>query len=140
MKKLQIALLVVLSSAFLTNGANAQNKPLACQEDKSVGMDWERGSWVSSSFSLKRFILVQARDTLTLESVAKAMFPELPTPDQTTCTSVIQQRIMCVDKSGISLFFDPKTLKGGMARLMGSTSAGGPKDSVSVSAFSCTSF
>ena len=143
MRKLEIILSIALSSIFFSNVATAQNKPLACQEDKSIGMDWERGSWVTKNFNLKRFILVQARDTLTLESVAKAMFPTSPTGNGTTCESVLalEQKIMCVDRFGTSLYFDPKTLKGGMSRLFGTTATHNDlRDSVHVSAFSCTSF
>jgi hypothetical protein len=140
MKKLQIALLVVLSSAFLTNGANAQNKPLACQEDKSVGMGWESGSWATKNFAPQRFILVQANNTLTVESVAKVFSSSQPFPDQITCRIDPGQTIMCTDSSGDSLFFDPNTLRGGHAKMFGTTNATNRRDTVSVSAFSCIPF
>jgi hypothetical protein len=140
LKKLQITLLIVLSSIFFTNGAMAQNKPLACQQDVNVGVEWERGRWGSRDFILRKYVLVQAGRTLTLESVARAMQPDQPTPDQINCNTTLLGHITCADMTGNNLFFDPKTLKGGISKLFGTTNAADIRDTVSVSAFSCTPF
>jgi len=143
MKKLQIALLIVLSSAFVTNGAIAQNKPLACQNDEVAGLDWESGRWVVKRFFLKKFILVQAGQTLTTASVATALVPkpENQFPDQITCNTAPHGRhISCTDSVGRSLYFDLKTLKGGIAKVFGATQTDAERDSVSVEVFSCTPF
>ena len=68
-----LRLLVAMMIIFLTTIAVAQNKPLACQVDAHAGLDWENGRWKTKNFTTKRFILVQSGDTLTLESVAKAL-------------------------------------------------------------------
>lgn len=144
MRGLQIALLIVCSSVFFTNGAIAQNKPLACQVDEAGGLDWERGRWVLKKFVLKKFILVQSGLTLTTESVASAFNekPENRYPDQMSCkTDSLFNNISCSDTvGGRSLYFDPQTRKGGIGKLFGATETGASRDSVSIEVFSCTPF
>ena len=72
MRKKHFTLLTVLSAIFFSAGAIAQNQPLACLSDKRAGLSWENGQWVVSSFVPTKFILVQTKDGLTSESVAKA--------------------------------------------------------------------
>jgi len=138
MKKI-IALLTVLNSVFFSAGATAQNQPLACQSDKIAGLDWEKGRWSIHSFQEKRFILVQSQNGLTKESVAKAL--QTPLIQGVTCLTDVLSDISCSDSLGGFLYFQPKTLKGGIAQLTGTTSDNmDRRDSVTVNAFSCTPF
>ena len=141
MKKLQITLMIVLSSIFVTNRAIAQNKPLACLIEGAAGLKWEGGRWVTKSFhsNIPKFILVQARNTLTIDSVGKALEAS---PGNVSCRNDVgyQLRIECTDTTGGSLFFDPKTLKGGISQLIGGTFNSAERDTVTVQIFSCTPF
>ena len=137
MKKLQITLMIVLSSVFFTNGATAQNKPLACQVDEAAGLDWENGRWVTQKFVTSKFILVQAGNNLTNESVAKVL--KNPFPKQITCRYSAPE-FTCFDHAGQTLYFNPIALKGGISKLFGSTGVGAERDSVAVQVFSCTPF
>jgi hypothetical protein len=133
MKKLLSALLITLVGASV----QAQNKPLACQDDATSGLNWENGRWVTSMFKTGKFILVQAGNTLTKESVAKVFFDTAP--NQISCSND-NFRITC-NSTFMSLYFDPKTLKGGISNLLGSTMRDGSyKDSIYVTAFSCQQY
>jgi len=135
MRKISLNFLIALSSTFFTNGATAQNQPLACQGEAAAGLNWEGGRWATKSFITSKFILVKSGNTLTLDSVAKV----LSTISNVNCR-YIRNGIECTDTSGGALYFDPKTLKGGRVQLLGSTSEENQRDSVSVEVFSCTSF
>ena len=138
MKKYKIFIFLILSSIYLSSGALAQNKPLACQEDESGGLNWNGGRWESAKYNLGRFILVQQGDNLTRDSAAKALGSKLPI--HLNCRNV-NPEISCVDHSGSNLlFFNPITLKGGMSKIYGATLLGKERDTLSVSAFSCTPF
>ena len=121
---------------IFTNGAVAQNKPLACQGDSAAGLLWENGRWVTKSFKTDKFILVQTNSGLTLESVAKAIASD---SELVSCRK-FGVRISCVDPVGHSLFFDPRTLQGGVSQMFGSIDSGTKRDTVSVQVFSCTPF
>jgi hypothetical protein len=136
MRKLQITLMIVLSSSFLTIGASAQNKPLACQTDAVGGLEWESGRWVTSTYVPRRFILVQTKDGLSKDSAGKALVNDF----LQSISCIKDGRITCFDTLGGYLFFDPQTLKGGIAQVFGSISNGTKKDSVGVQVFSCTPF
>ena len=136
MRKIPLTLLIALSSTFFTNGATAQNKPLACQEEATAGLKWESGRWITKTFVEDKFILVQVGNTLTTDSVAKAINSYLP---DVTCKNDTE-RVQCADMSGGVLFFDKKTLKGGAAQLLGSISRADRRDTVSAHVFSCTPF
>lgn len=136
MRKLQFTLLIILSSAISTNGAMAQNKPLACQVDASAGLKWENRRWVTKTFLENKFILVQTENTLTTESASKALSSFSM---GVSCRSTSRD-ILCTDTAGGSLYFDPKTSRGGISQLLGSTSAGDTRDTVTVQIFSCTPF
>ena len=134
MKKILSALLITLVGASV----HAQNKPLACQVDAAAGLKWENGRWLTKSFETSRFILVQARNTLTIDSVAKALEA---IPINVSCRNPdILQRIECTDGSAGSLYFDLKTSKGGISQLHGSVDTGVVRDTVTVQIFSCTPF
>jgi hypothetical protein len=136
MKKLQITLMIVLSLVFFTNGATAQNKPLACQTEAAAGLTWESGRWITKSFLTPKFILVQAGKTLTTDSVSKAINSPATL---ITCRNVDPQ-IECTDTSGGALLFNPSTLSGGISQLLGGTTLSTRRDTVTVQVFSCTPF
>ena len=139
MQKIHITLLIILSSVFFSAGAIAQNKPLACQGDAAAGLIWKNGQWATTTFTTGKFILIQTKDGLTTESVAEVLRAAYP-PD-VHCRN-FASRISCSEGFGETLFFDPKTLKGGVSYLFGATSPDKKerKDTLSVEAFSCTPF
>lgn len=137
MKTVLMMLLTVASSFFLTNTALAQNKPLACQEDASAGLNWKNGKWETKTFATEKFILIQTEDNLTRDSAAKALNNDYP--NQVFCKSD-NFRIGCQDGSGGNLYFDTRTLKGGISQIFGSIFTGSRRDSVTVSTFTCTPF
>jgi hypothetical protein len=138
MKTLPIMLLILASSLLSTKTASAQNKPLACQVEEAAGLDWENGRWVTTKFVTSKFILVQAGNNLTNESIAKVL--NNPDPKQITCRYSAPE-FTCFDHAGQTLYFNPIALKGGKSRLFGSTEIGTKKrDSVAVEIFSCTPF
>ena len=130
-------LLILANSLLSTKTASAQNKPLACQVEKAAGLDWVSGRWVTKTFDVDttKFILVQEKDGLTRDSASKALdtFPNL-----VSCRT--DSQFTCFDNFGASLYFDPKTLNGGISQLYGSIAKGTKKDSVTVRVFSCTPF
>ena len=136
MKILLIELFALLISFSFANQAVAQNKPLACQSDGQAGMKWEGGQWITVSFSPQKFILVQSQESLTLDSVAKIL---IASPSQVSCKNVKPQ-ISCIDSSGGNLFYDPNSLKGGVAQMLGGSLNTAKKDTVSVVVFSCQPF
>lgn len=141
MKKIAAFLLVVLNLTFFPSSASAQNKPLACQVDEAAGLKWERGRWTTKKFIIEKFILVQTGSTLELMSVARTFHPSMPYPGGVFCKTYVDGEIMCNDLGGGSLFFDLKTLKGGISRLAGSVSNdAADRDTVTVEVFSCTPF
>jgi len=138
MRSLQLLIIFLLGSLFLASGVAAQNKPLACQVEASAGLTWENGRWLTKSFQLSRFILVQTRNTLTIDSVAKAIQAR---PINVSCRNIsTTENIECTDASGGSLYIDLKTFKGGVSQLHGSTDTETARDTVSVQVFSCTAF
>ena len=140
MRKLHITLMIMLGSFIFTNEAVAQNKPLACQEDASAGLKWENGRWATKTFtSQNKFILVQRKDGLTADSVAKAL--SLDYPDQLSCINNSPRNIIsCQDVTGGNLYFDLRTLKGGISQILGSASNETRRDTVTATVFSCTPF
>lgn len=141
MKKIAFTLLMVLNLTFFPNSASAQTKPLACQVDEAAGLLWERGRWVINKFISKKYILVQEGKTLTSDSVARVFHPNLPYGAGISCKTYVDGEIMCTDFGAASLFFDPKTLKGGLSKLAGSVSNdASERDTVTVEVFSCTPF
>jgi hypothetical protein len=138
MKKLHtIVALIILSSILLKTEVMAQNIPLACQGEKAGGLDWENGKWVIKGFYTSKFVLVKNKTNLTTESVAKAI--RNPYPDLITCVNGSPE-IVCYDMGGSIMYFNPTTLKGGIAQLFGATTDKSNKDTVGVEVFSCTPF
>ena len=137
MQKIHITLLIILSSVFFSAGAIAQNKPLACQGDAAAGLSWENGRWVAVTFPVGNFILIQTKDGLTTESVAKT----IGTSSLSVLCKNFHSIISCDDVSGNTLYLHTGTLKGAVSRVFGAMQGDRPsKDTVTVSAFSCTPF
>lgn len=134
MRNLMSTLLITLVGV----SAQAQNKPLACQVEAAAGLQWEKGRWATNTFKPDppKFILVQEENVLTKESVAKALDN---VPAFITCRNT-GLHIDCAALGGTSLFFNPRTLSGGISALFGGTMSGAKKDSVFVQVFSCTPF
>ena len=109
---------------------------MACQDDEAAGLNWANGEWRVTHFQLKKVILVMSGDTLTKESVANAMGSS---PQDVRCnTEDYDKMISCVDRSGRTLVFMPKALKGGVSSVFGATQDSKEKrDTVSVRAFTC---
>jgi hypothetical protein len=134
MKKLLSALLITLIGVSV----QAQNKPLACQEVATGGLNWENGRWVTSRFKGDKFILVLEGKTLTKESVSKAIGVGAVSVSQISCGNPLGGSLITCNSYATQLLFDPKTLKGGISGLLGSTMEDGSyKDSIYVQAFSC---
>lgn len=138
MQKIHITLLIIFSSAFFSAGAIAQNQPLACQVEASAGLSWDNGRWVTSTFRTGRFVLVQTKDGLTIESVAKVFGNNF----SVICEKVLPltPKISCTDQIGNHLYFDPNNLAGGTSYLFGATGGEAKADTPYVSVFSCTPF
>lgn len=137
MKNRILSFLIFLSSILCTNGAIAQNKPLACQIDTANGLSWHNSRWVNYNFPTGKFILVQTKDTLTIESVANAIDA---IPSHVSCRTSPISIISCNDFTGGNIIFDPKTLKGGISQIFGATMIAERRDTVSVKPFSCANF
>ncbi len=115
----------------------AQNAPLACQVEAAGGLIWEGNKWSATSFNQGKFILVLEGNNLQSESASKAMHLNAPT----ICTEVSSGDISCSDEYGGYLIFDPKTLRGTIARIGGGTSSDlSSRDTVSVEVFVCQGY
>jgi len=125
-----------LISIIFPNLALSQNKPLACQQDAVAGLNWDNGRWVTRRFNESKFILVLQENKLTSESVAKAIDSF---PNSINCTNT-NPEILCYDRVGTIIYFNPQTLNGTLSRNFAGTMKGNDKDSLSISAFSCTTF
>lgn len=134
--KIKLTIFAALISIIFPNLALSQNKPLACQEDAVAGLNWENGRWVTSRFIEKKFILVQEGVNLTHESVAKALNSHVIL---VSCKNT-NPEILCSDSTGSVIYFNPHTLKGSMSKNFGGTLDSNKKDSLAVSAFTCTQF
>lgn len=137
MKVIPSPLIVLLCSLFITNVATAQNKPFACQGEAAAGVNWENGRWITTKFETRKFVLVQAGNLLTKESVAKAF--ESTDINSVNC-SFSYPDITCSLSLGRMLYFNQVSLRGATSALFGSVSLGNKRDSVAVEVFSCTPF
>lgn len=127
-----------LMLASLSIFTYAQRIPLACQDDRAAGLNWEQGRWNVRSFNSEKFILVRDSSRLTTDSVNKAF--NLPEGD-TNCEVKYDGNVLCYNSFGASLFFSPKSNKGGISLLYGATSENNARrDTVTVQAFTCTPF
>jgi hypothetical protein len=129
------SVLTLLASLFLSTDANAQRIPLACQSEEVGGLHWESGRWILSKFRLQKFVLVQDGQTLTVDSVSKALSSR-----SATCR-VNYGLTSCEDASGGFLFFSTKTRAGVVAQLLGAVQIdGSTPDSLTVGPFVCQAF
>lgn len=127
-----------LMLASLSMFTYAQRTPLACQDDRAAGLEWEQGKWSVRSFNTEKFILVKDGRSLTIDSVAKVLGIN---PVLIKCEVSLNGYVMCVDEVGGSLFFSHKSNKGGISLLLGAASENiTKKDSVAVQVFTCTPF
>lgn len=125
-----------LISCFFSTHAAAQATPLACQVEESAGLAWEAGRWKVSRFQDKKFVLVLEGKNLRAESVGKAI--DGPTA---SCLVVFKDRVSCSDGLGGHMYFDPRTLRGTIAQLLGGTvDTTDRRDSLLVSPFVCQRF
>lgn len=132
--KYVIGLMMVSLSMF----TYAQRTPLACQVDRSAGLNWEEGRWNVRGFtSSEKFILVRDGNLLTSDSVAKAIGRS---QINMRCVDLQMGDNLCTNQTGFSMFFSHNTNKGGMSYLFGSIQNNTPKDSVAVEVFTCTPF
>lgn len=97
---------------------------------------WDNRRWRATRFVDDKFILVLNGDTLTKESVAKA----LGTLDADFVTCRIgdyHKLISSTDRFGGILIFLPKTQKGGVSQLFGAVQdSTGYRDTISAMTFS----
>jgi len=129
----------ILFGILCSTLAIAQNQPLACQTEAAAGLKWQDGRWQTRTFVERRFILVKSGKSLTIASVAKA----LDTLEEfVNCRNSVSEKIICSDTAGNFMFFRPETLKGGLASVFGASQSDQEqaRDTVTVSAFSCTPF
>lgn len=127
---------IAISAAAASPTAFAQRIPLACQVEKTAGLNWENGQWVVSRFNDQRFVLVQEGKTLTSDSVAKAINGTSP-----VCEVLFEGRISCADGMGGYMLYDPQTRRGATAQLLGGTSDNKVRrDSVAIAPFVCERF
>ena len=94
-----------------------------------------------TSFTTGKFILIQTKDGLTTESVAKVFKTG---KSEVFCMNFGRAlpSTNCTSWYGENLVFDPKNLNGAVTRLLGALgpSTAKSRDSLSVEAFSCTPF
>ena len=142
-------ILTVTAAALLICPAFAQNRPLACQVDRSAGLTFD-GGWKPQAFipDPAKFILVLTENSLTPDSVIKVLDRTDPTSSialgfRPTCKiQPTDGRIFCTSghSTGASLFFSPKTMKGVVAHLYGGIDDENDRDDIGVTVFTCQPF
>jgi len=134
-----LKIVTLLFGMLLTHIAIAQNQPLACQTEAAAGLKWKDGRWQIRSFVDRKFILVIYKNALTIASVAKAM--EASEVNVNCRINSIGDNV-CSGSSGEFIYFSAATRKGGLAYLVGAAQGDQEqdRDTVTVRAFSCTSF
>lgn len=104
----------------------------ACQFVASAGLNWEKGSWVTSTFKKRSpFFIGLNRDGKTIDekTIANLVIAS-------TCTA--EENISCTGLLGQFLYFSPLTLKGAYVTTLGSVIHDDrQKDSLSISPFIC---
>jgi len=146
MKRLIAAL---LATSLFASIAHAEKVAYACQFTASGGLQWERGQWVLSKFIQQdKFILMmvgtgESREIST-ESARKLMVSgtRYPTCLPITATAT-GNNVMCYDSVGEVLMFDPEGGTGALSYLYGGVRpprSDGYRDSMAVSAFTCSKF
>ncbi len=138
MKMCQLFFIIGMSSVIFSNVALAQNQPLACQGESAAGFSWENNRWVTSNFFTRKFILVKAGNTVTIDSAAQALRTKYI--DGVTCRTSPSLNVSCNDTSGGNFYLSLRTLKGGISQILGASLIDAQRDTVSVEIFSCTPF
>ena len=120
--------------------AVAEKQAFACQSLNAAGLIWKNSGWQTTEFHVQQpFVLVMQGDTLTRESVARALGHN--DPERTECQKTNEfGLISCADKTGRRLIFNPVNAHGGIATLYGATLSDSPRDTISVEAFTCQKF
>jgi hypothetical protein len=130
------SLVVAALLAVLCSNAFSQRVPLACQVEAAGGLAWDKGRWVAGRFEVERFILVREGNSLTTDSVAKAL-----RANSAKCEYVRSGRISCNDQTGGYMLFEPSQSRGVLAQVLGGTTdPAADRDSVYVAPFSCQAF
>ena len=136
--KMIVVLLIAIACTALPHWAMAKKVPLACQDDAKAGLEWNNGAWQATSYVTGKFILAVDDTGLVKDSVAK-VFGLLP--HAISCTANLEpERTLCTTPFGTALYFDYGKLRGGVAQLFGVTSSSKNRDSVTISAFTCSEF
>lgn len=116
---------------FLITGSSVA-QTYACQFVASAGLNWEKGSWVTSTFKKRSpFFIGLNRDGKTIDekTIANLVIAS-------TCTA--EENISCTGLLGQFLYFSPLTLKGAYVTTLGSVIHDDrQKDSLSISPFIC---
>ena len=114
------------------------DQPWACQYEKSAGLRWEQDEWRTTTFkSEPKFILVQNKANLTVESASKAAFDGYT--DLVRCFDFPKGYIVC-DDGFTKLVFNPKNGRGGVINLFGALLTSKKPDDLTVDAFSCEKY
>ena len=133
--------LIAVAAMVLSTAAVAQPDKdwWACQVVHASGMNWANNQWVTRTFEEgSPFVLMSdGNGSLTMESVAKAMAMH-GEPSWYVCDARSRGQAWCRDYAGSSLYFDPKTGKGGISALLGATQSDTERATVTVDAFECT--
>ena len=105
-----------------------------CQQDKGSLLNWERGRWEQHG--------VVARDILLRIDGEESSFTQRDSETPLSCTTISLDRISCIEPllGAIVILIDPATGKMGYSFLSGALSTSETRDSVVVSAYSCTRF
>ena len=116
---------------FLMTGSSVA-QTYACQFVASAGLNWEKGSWVTSTFKKSSpFFIGLNPDGKTIDEKTIKNLIIVP-----TCTA--EEFISCTGLSGQFLYFYPPALKGAYVTTLGSIIHDDrQKDSLSVSPFVC---
>lgn len=130
------AILAAVAVALSTTTV-AQRTSLACQEDASAGLNWERGEWTVKRFKTEKFILVQEGKSLTTDSVGRAFNKG----SIFVSCFVKSTGVICIANMGESLLFNPESMKGARTHSLGSISTDPAyRDSIAIAPFSCQPF
>ncbi len=124
---------VLLTLSTPPFAARAEGTTYACKVDIAGGLKWDSGKWKVRRLFEDKFLLEMEGSTFTSDSVARVLKAR-----PVTCTVRAGERISCMDARGGYLLFDPRTSRGGIAQLHGTTDERQDyRDTVSVEAFSC---
>ena len=114
----RLLLLAILNSVALT-GAAAESS-FACQFTASAGLVWDVGHWVPTTFSSLNSFVLEIRDNIiTSESAAKPLQVEPSTLNCHYQGGGEYPTSHCADQNGGNLVMSPRTLSGGISKILG---------------------